>query len=92
MIRFSPLASSSKGNATVISAGGTHLLVDTGISATRIRKGLAECGLAVCDLSGVLFTHEHTDHTCGLGILSKKDALPLICFLHIAKPKNARIR
>jgi phosphoribosyl 1,2-cyclic phosphodiesterase len=79
MIRLSPLASSSKGNATVISGGGTHLLVDTGISATRIRKGLAECGLGVCDLSGVLFTHEHTDHTCGLGILSKKDNLHIYC-------------
>ena len=72
MIRISPLASSSKGNATVISAGGTHLLVDTGISATRIRKGLAECGLAVCDLSGVLFTHEHTDHISALSVLMKK--------------------
>lgn len=79
MIRLSPLASSSKGNATVISGGNTHLLVDAGISATRIRKGLAECGLAVCDLTGLLFTHEHTDHTCGLGILSKKDPLHIYC-------------
>lgn len=85
MIRLSPLASSSKGNATVISAGGTHLLVDTGISATRIRKGLAECGLAVRDLSGVLFTHEHTDHTCGLGILSKKDELHIYCTRYLGQ-------
>ncbi len=85
MIRISPLASSSKGNATVISGGGTHLLVDTGISATRIRKGLAECGLAVRDLSGVLFTHEHTDHTCGLGILSKKDSLKIYCTRYLGQ-------
>lgn len=85
MIRFSPLASSSKGNATVISGGGTHLLVDTGISATRIRKGLAECGLAVRDLTGVLFTHEHTDHTCGLGILSKKDSLRVYCTRYLGQ-------
>ena len=71
MIRFSVLASSSRGNATVISGGGTHVLVDTGISALRIRKGLAECGLHDSDISGVFFTHEHHDHVCGLGVLSR---------------------
>ena len=55
MIRFSVLASSSRGNATVISGGGTHVLVDTGISALRIRKGLAECGLSDTSLSGIFF-------------------------------------
>lgn len=79
MIRVSVLASSSKGNATVISGGDTHLLVDTGISALRIRRGLAECGLSVASLAGILFTHEHTDHTCGLGVLFKKSPLPLYC-------------
>lgn len=84
MIRFSVLASSSRGNATVISGGGTHVLVDTGISALRIRKGLAECGLSDADLSGVFFTHEHHDHVCGLGVLSKKRALNLFCSRYLA--------
>ena len=85
MIRISTLASSSKGNATVISGGGTHLLVDAGISATRIRKGLEECGLCVRQLSGLLFTHEHTDHTCGLGVLSKKDNLHIYCTRYVGQ-------
>ena len=85
MIRFSVLASSSRGNATVISGGGTHVLVDTGISALRIRKGLAECGLSDAALSGVFFTHEHQDHVCGLGVLSKKRSLPLYCSRYLAK-------
>ncbi|MBR7108396.1 MAG: MBL fold metallo-hydrolase, partial [Akkermansia sp.] len=66
-MRFSVLASSSKGNATVICGGNTRLLVDTGISALRIRKGLSECGLSIKQIQAVLFTHEHTDHVCGLG-------------------------
>lgn len=85
MIRFSVLASSSRGNATVISGGGTHVLVDTGISALRIRKGLAECGLTDAQLSGVFFTHEHQDHVCGLGVLSRKRSLPLFCSRYLAK-------
>lgn len=85
MIRISVLASSSRGNATVISGGGTHVLVDTGISALRIRKGLAECGLSVPALSGIFFTHEHQDHVCGLGVLSKKDTLNLYCSRYMAQ-------
>ena len=85
MIRFSVLASSSRGNATVISGGGTHVLVDTGISAQRIRKGLAECDLSVASLSGIFFTHEHQDHICGLGVLSKKDTLKLYCSRYLSQ-------
>ncbi len=79
MMRLSVLASSSRGNASVISAGGTALMVDAGISAQRIRKGLQECGLSVSSLSGIFLTHEHHDHICGLGVLSKKDPLRLYC-------------
>lgn len=89
MIRFSVLASSSRGNATVISGGGTHVLVDTGISALRIRRGLAECGLSDASLSGIFFTHEHKDHVCGLGVLAKKRSLPLYCSRYLAKDLRA---
>ncbi len=84
MIRLSVLASSSRGNAAVISGVGTHILVDAGISATRIRQGLAACGLSVPALAGIFITHEHQDHTCGLGILSKKDELHLYCSRYLA--------
>lgn len=85
MIRFSVLASSSKGNATVISAGQTHILVDAGISATRIRKGLEESGLAYAQLAGIFITHEHTDHVCGLGILGKRGGMHLYCSRYLSR-------
>lgn len=89
MIRISTLASSSKGNAAVVSTGNTHLLIDTGISALRIRKGLAECGLSVKDIDGVLYTHEHSDHLCGLGVLAKKDTLSIYCSRYLSRDLQA---
>lgn len=85
MIRFSVLASSSKGNATVVSAGQTHILVDAGISAMRIRKGLEECGLSYAQLSGIFITHEHTDHICGLGVLGKRGGMHLYCSRYLSR-------
>ena len=78
-MKINVLASSSSGNATVISAGGTALLVDVGISALRIRRGLEECGLSPAALQGIFITHEHTDHIKGLGVLCKKGDTPVYC-------------
>jgi hypothetical protein len=39
------LASGSSGNCALIREGGTNILLDAGISARRIRLGLAEFGL-----------------------------------------------
>lgn len=91
MIRFSVLASSSQGNCTVISDGETHFLIDAGISATRIRKGLAECGLSAGQLAGVFITHEHGDHIKGLGQLAKKHPQPLhlYCSRYLAADMRA---
>lgn len=70
------LASGSKGNSTLIKAGNTALLIDAGISCRRIMAGIRACGLEPEDLSGILLTHEHTDHVAGLAVLSK--AIPQV--------------
>ena len=77
MTTLHTLASGSSGNALVISCGGTHLLVDAGISCRRITAGLRELGLAPEDLSAVLITHTHADHVSGLQTLLKRTACPI---------------
>lgn len=84
MIRLSVLASSSRGNASVITGGRTSILVDVGISATRIRQGLSACGLEISALAGIFITHEHADHVCGLGVLARKAPLHLYCSRYLA--------
>ncbi len=71
------LASGSEGNCLLLSGGGVHLLVDAGISARRITASLRELGLSPQDVTAVLLTHEHTDHTAGLATLTKQYRLPL---------------
>ena len=73
------LASGSSGNAILVSHGDTHLLVDCGISCLRIKRALAALGLSAADLTGILITHEHSDHISGLETLFKQFHLPVYC-------------
>jgi phosphoribosyl 1,2-cyclic phosphodiesterase len=77
MSRFCPLFSSSKGNAIYLSGGGASLLVDVGVSLRQLTLALAAHDLTPGELSGVLITHEHSDHIGGLAVLLKKHRLPL---------------
>jgi phosphoribosyl 1,2-cyclic phosphodiesterase len=66
------LASGSGGNVTYLEQGGTKLLIDCGISYRQIGTRLAKVGRNLEDLSGVLITHEHSDHIKGLEMLMKR--------------------
>lgn len=79
MMQFYTLASSSAGNASLLLTSTARLLIDAGISYTRIRRALAELDLSVDRLDGILITHAHTDHTAGIATLIKKHAVPIHC-------------
>ncbi|MBR1707388.1 MAG: MBL fold metallo-hydrolase [Clostridia bacterium] len=72
-----PLASGSSGNCTLVTFGRTQILVDAGISATKMTNALKELGLSPCDLSGILITHEHIDHIRGIYVFSRKYGIPI---------------
>ena len=76
-MRFCNIASGSSGNCTYIGDEETHLIVDAGISGKRIEAGLNDLELTTNDVTGVLITHEHTDHIGGLPILAKKFGIPI---------------
>ena len=82
---FHIIASGSKGNATIIVSNKTVLLIDMGITLTRLEKGLREINLTKKDITGALFTHDHTDHIAGIRFLSPKimygleGTLPRLC-------------
>lgn len=71
------LASGSSGNCVLLSYGESHLLVDAGISCRKITTRLGTLGLTPGDLDGLLVTHTHADHICGLNVLCKRWPVPI---------------
>jgi phosphoribosyl 1,2-cyclic phosphodiesterase len=78
MIRICLLGSGSSGNATLVSSGNTHVLIDCGLTARRIARQLGELGLTAEKLAGILISHEHTDHIRGLGTLLRNVDVPIV--------------
>ncbi|MCI0509427.1 phosphoribosyl 1,2-cyclic phosphodiesterase [Chromohalobacter marismortui] len=76
-LRFASLGSGSKGNATLVSDGETHVLVDCGFGMREAERRLAQFGLHPRQLDAVLLTHEHGDHIRGVGPLARRYALPV---------------
>ena len=77
-MRFSVLGSGSRGNATLIAAGPTRLLVDAGFSARELTKRLGTIGVDPSEVSAILVTHEHGDHTRGAGVFARAHGTPLM--------------
>ena len=71
-LRFCSISSGSKGNCYVVMADETTLLIDAGISGKKIFEGLKELNLTPEDVTGVLVTHEHSDHVKGVKMVCKK--------------------
>ena len=76
-MRFASLGSGSKGNATLVSAGDTLLLVDCGFTYKETEQRLARLGVEAAAIDAILVTHEHGDHCSGVAALSKRHRIPV---------------
>src|SRR5262245_1971693 len=61
-LRFTVLASGSKGNASLIEAGTFGLLLDAGLGPRQLAARLAAVGVSWRAIGAVLLTHTHSDH------------------------------
>lgn len=71
------IASGSSGNCILAGEGSCRLLIDAGISGTRIERGLNALGHKTSEMQAILITHEHSDHIGGLGVIARKYGLPI---------------
>lgn len=72
------IASGSSGNAYLLRTDTETVLLECGIPLSRITSFLKHLGVSPYDLSGVLLTHDHTDHTKSARQLSDRYGVPVI--------------
>ena len=72
-MRLHVLASGSKGNCSIVQneATGACVVIDCGISKRAFLERCGECGIELASIEAILVTHEHTDHTKGLGVVTR---------------------
>ncbi len=64
-MRFASLGSGSRGNALLVEAGTTRILIDAGFGPRETARRLERLGIATSQVDSVLVTHEHSDHLGG---------------------------
>ena len=77
MIKFCSLFSGSSGNCIFLGTDEVKILIDAGVSGSKIAGALSEIGENPEDLSAIFVTHEHSDHVSGAGIVSRKYNVPI---------------
>ena len=77
MVRFTVLASGSKGNCTVVTGGRTRILVDAGLSCREIFRRMRLAGEEPETLNAIVVTHEHQDHIGGLAVTARNLGIPV---------------
>ena len=76
-VRLTILGSGSSGNCAYVETDETRVLIDAGFSLRQIRQRLASIGRAPENLTGILVTHEHSDHVQSLPALCGKLGIPV---------------
>jgi phosphoribosyl 1,2-cyclic phosphodiesterase len=71
------LNSGSNGNCYYIGNGTEAVLIDAGISCRNTERRMIRLGLPIRDVKAIFITHEHTDHTRGSEMLSRKHGIPV---------------
>jgi phosphoribosyl 1,2-cyclic phosphodiesterase len=77
MVRFTVLASGSKGNSTIVSGGHTKILVDAGLSCRELFRRMKLAGEDPATIDAIIVTHEHQDHVNGLAVTARKLGIPV---------------
>lgn len=77
MFEIYSLISGSSGNASLVTNGKVHILIDCGTSGKRAFELIQSTGISPESISAVLVTHEHSDHTKGVGIVARRLRLPV---------------
>lgn len=76
-MRVTVLGSGSSGNATLVEADGVRVLVDAGFSGRDLERRMRAVDIEAATLAAIVVTHDHGDHTRGMGVLARRFGIPL---------------
>lgn len=76
-MRVASLGSGSGGNSVYVEADDTRILVDAGFSGAQLERRLREIDVGPQQIHAVVVTHEHRDHTGGVGVAARRWGWPL---------------
>jgi len=65
------------------------VLIDAGISCRETERRMIRLGLSIRSVKAIFISHEHTDHTRGAEVLSRKYAIPV--YITGATYRNSRL-
>jgi phosphoribosyl 1,2-cyclic phosphodiesterase len=76
-VKVTLLGSGSRGNAVLVETADTRLLVDAGFSGRDLQRRMEAVEVDPASLTALLVTHDHGDHTRGMGVVARRWRIPL---------------
>lgn len=76
-ISICALSSGSSGNCILLRSDSCAVLVDCGMTGKAVENELANAGVSPDRLDAIIVTHEHIDHTSGVGIMCRRYKIPV---------------
>jgi phosphoribosyl 1,2-cyclic phosphodiesterase len=76
-MRVTVLGSGSRGNAILVEAGDVRLLIDAGFSGKDLARRMAAVDVEPESITALFITHDHGDHTRGMGVFARRFGTPL---------------
>jgi phosphoribosyl 1,2-cyclic phosphodiesterase len=76
-VKVTILGSGSSGNSILVESPSTRVLVDAGFSGRDLERRLEVVGRDAASIDALFVTHEHGDHTRGIGVFARRWGTPL---------------
>jgi phosphoribosyl 1,2-cyclic phosphodiesterase len=91
-LKIATLGSGSRGNSVLVESNSTRILVDAGFSGSELARRLADLGRRPEEIDAVVVTHEHRDHTAGIGVAARRWGWPLFMTERTAEACDGLLR
>lgn len=91
-MKFCSLSSGSNGNCQYIETDGARILIDAGLSGKRIEELLKTIEVDPASLDAIFVTHEHLDHSCGVGVMSRRYDIKVFANLNTWKAMEKTVK